>query len=74
MVMSNIEIGRTLVHRKEGWNMTTTMSTTKRKRRGQGEGAIFQRKDGRWVASLDLGWSDGKRQRQHLQGRTRREV
>jgi integrase len=44
-------------------------------RRGKGEGAIYQRaSDGRWVAVLDLGYSDGKRQRKTLYGKTRREV
>ena len=33
------------------------------KRRGHGEGAIYQRSDGRWVASVDLGWEAGRRRR-----------
>jgi hypothetical protein len=33
-------------------------------RRGWGEGGIYQRaSDGKWVASIDLGQGDGKRQR-----------
>jgi integrase len=44
------------------------------KRRGHGEGTIFKRADGRWVASVDLGWEEGKRRRRDLYGRTRREV
>lgn len=44
------------------------------KRRGHGEGSIYQRTDGRWVAALDLGWSGGKRRRKVLYGSTRREV
>ncbi len=43
-------------------------------RRGPNEGSIYQRKDGRWVASLDLGWQDGKRKRKHYLGKTRAEV
>src|SRR5581483_1340516 len=44
-------------------------------RRGQGEGAIYQRaSDGKWVCSVDLGWSDGKRRRKVVYGRTRAEV
>ena len=31
------------------------------KRRSNGEGAIYQTKDGRWRAAVDLGWKDGKR-------------
>lgn len=45
------------------------------KRRGQGEGSIFQREsDGRWVASVDLGDVTGKRKRRTLYGRSRKEV
>jgi integrase len=44
------------------------------RRRGHGEGTISRRKDGRWVAVVDLGWRDGKRARKFLYGRTRREV
>lgn len=40
------------------------------RRRGPGEGAIFQRKDGRWVGQLDLGWLDGKRARRSFYGAT----
>jgi integrase len=41
------------------------------RRRGQGEGSIYRRSDGRWVAVLDLGWRDGKRTRKYFYGRTR---
>jgi integrase len=44
------------------------------RRRGQGEGSIYRRSDGRWVAVLDLGWRDGKRTRKYLYGRTRDQV
>ena len=52
------------------------MNEAKRRsgRRGHGEGSIYQRKDGRWVAELDLGWEGGKRKRKAVYGRTRREV
>jgi integrase len=42
-----------------------------RRRRGHGEGSIYRRPDGRWVAVLDLGWQDGKRTRKYLYGTTR---
>jgi integrase len=42
------------------------------KRRGHGEGSIFQRADGRWTASVDLGFVNGKRKR--IYGKTRKEV
>jgi integrase len=44
------------------------------KRRGKGEGSIYQRPDGRWVAVVDLGWRDGRRQRKYVYGGTRKEA
>jgi integrase-like protein len=44
------------------------------KRRGQGEGSIHRRTDGKWCAIVDLGWVSGKRKRKYLYGRTRKEV
>lgn len=44
------------------------------KRRGNGEGSIYLRSDGRWVASVDLGYRAGKRRRRVVYGRTRKEV
>jgi integrase len=44
------------------------------KRRGRGEGTIVQRADGRWMASVDLGWQDGKRRRKAYYGATRAAV
>lgn len=46
------------------------------KRRGHGEGAIFQREsDGYWVGTVELGrTADGKRRRKTVYARTRREV
>jgi integrase len=49
------------------------MSSRKR-RRGHGEGSVYQRSDGHWVGMLDLGWIDGKRKRRTVSGRTRAEV
>lgn len=43
-------------------------------KRGNGEGSIFKRKDGRWVGIVDLGWVAGKRRRKHCYGKTRHEV
>lgn len=43
-------------------------------RRGQGEGSIFQREDGRWCASVDMGYSGGRRRRKWIYGETRKEV
>lgn len=44
------------------------------KRRGHGEGSVYQRADGRWVASVDLGTVNGKRLRKTFYGRTRKEA
>ncbi len=46
----------------------------KKRRRGHGEGSVYQRKDGRWTATIDLGWEDGKRKRKTYYGDTQREV
>lgn len=45
-----------------------------RTRRGRGEGSIVQRNDGRWMARVDLGWQNGKRQSKAIYARTRRAV
>lgn len=45
------------------------------KRRGRGEGGVYQRKDGRWEASVSLGFdANGKRQRVSVYGETKREA
>jgi integrase len=45
------------------------------KRRGHGEGSIYQREsDGRWVAQLNLGIVGGTRRRQVFYGKTRKEA
>jgi integrase len=49
-------------------------ATPSKKRRGRGEGGIYQRDDGRWCACLDLGWLNGKRNRKYIYGATRKEV
>jgi integrase len=42
------------------------------KRRGHGEGSVYQRADGRWAATVDLGWHGGRRVRRSFYGRTRK--
>jgi hypothetical protein len=44
------------------------------KKRGQNEGSIFKRKDGRWCGTLTLGWAGGKRTRKYFYGTTQAEV
>jgi len=46
----------------------------KSRRRGQNEGSIFQRKDGRWCGMLSLGWENGKRKRKSYFAATAAEV
>ena len=43
-------------------------------RRGSGEGSIYQRNDGRWAATLSLGYEGARRRRKTFYGRTRAEV
>ena len=48
---------------------------TKKHRRGNGEGSVYQRKDGTWAAVLTVGVKqDGKPDRKFLYGKTRKEV
>jgi integrase len=46
----------------------------KSRKRNQNEGSIFQRKDGRWCATIDLGWENGKRKRKSFYGVTAADV
>lgn len=51
------------------------MTERKRKRHGRGEGSVFQRGDGLWVASTSLGYNaDGKHVRKTVYGKTKTEV
>src|SRR5664279_1090697 len=43
-------------------------------RRGQGEGSIKKRTDGRWEGRLELGYEGGKRNRKYICGKTRQDV
>src|SRR5262245_45721298 len=46
-----------------------------RKRRGRGEGSVFEREDGQWVGSISLGLSEaGKRKRKTVYGATKQEL
>src|SRR5438552_2317736 len=46
-----------------------------RRRRGRGEGGIFQRGDGIWCACISLGYDEqGKRKRRTIYGATKQEV
>lgn len=45
------------------------------RRRGKGEGGIYQREsDGKWCATIDLGFVGGKRRRKTVYGETRKDV
>jgi integrase len=43
-------------------------------KRGNGEGSISKRKDGRWHARITTGWNNGRQIRENIYGKTRREV
>jgi integrase len=45
-----------------------------KRRRGHNEGSVFQRKDGRWCAVLNIGWENGKRKRKSFYGKTAADV
>jgi integrase len=46
-----------------------------RKRRGRGEGSIYQEADGRWVATISLGYREnGRRRRRKVTGKTKSQV
>jgi integrase len=47
---------------------------TMSKRRGDGEGSVYRRKDGRWVATISVGYENGKRNRKSFYGQSEREV
>ncbi|MFC6695955.1 tyrosine-type recombinase/integrase [Nocardioides daphniae] len=44
------------------------------RKRSNGEGSIYQRKDGRWVGELYVNQSDGRRVRRQVYGKTRKEA
>jgi integrase len=48
--------------------------TPRRRQRGNGEGSISQRADGRWWARMSLGWKGGRRRVKALYGTTRADV
>jgi len=43
-------------------------------RRAKGEGSVYKTRSGKWVASVDLGWVNGKRRRRTFQGDTHAEA
>ena len=44
------------------------------KKRGNNEGSIYKRQDGRWAATVSLGYEGGKRKRKTVYGKTRKGV
>ncbi len=43
-------------------------------KRGQNEGSIYKRTDGRWSAIVSIDWKNGRRQRKFFYGKTRKDV
>ncbi len=43
-------------------------------KRGQGEGTIYKRSDGRWAAAINLGYHGGKLKRKWYYGKTQSDV
>lgn len=55
--------------------METTTRERKRHRRGNGEGSVFERSDGRWAATISVGRSEnGRLKRRTVYAKTKREV
>lgn len=54
--------------------MTDKDPAKKRHRNGNNEGTITQRKDGRWMARVTVGYRDGRQVRKSIYGATRRKV
>jgi integrase len=56
-------------------NRESNKKKSNRKRRGRGEGSVFEREDGQWVGSISLGLNEaGKRKRKTVYGATKQEV
>jgi integrase len=51
-----------------------SLKSNKKRKRGQGEGTIYKRKDGRWAAVINLGYLNGKLRRKTFYGDTREVV
>jgi hypothetical protein len=47
---------------------------SRERRRGRGEGSVYQRHDGRWTAAASIGFRHGKRVRRHIYSATKGEV
>src|SRR5262245_10470158 len=57
------------------WHHHKGEMTMPRKRRGRGEGAVYQRADGYWTGSISLGADGrGKRRRRTVYGKTKDEA
>lgn len=55
--------------------MTTKEKRRSTRRRGNGEGSIFQRSNGYWVGTINIGYDEaGKRRRKTIYGGTKKEV
>ena len=66
-----------MIHPRHGRRHTTSSETTvsNRRRRGRGEGSIYQRADGRWTAAVTIGTDQNGRQvRRYVYGGTKGEV
>ena len=60
--------------RMENDKVAKETKSSKSRKRGQGEGSIFQRSDRRWCAAMVVGYRDGRPRRKHFYGGTRSDV
>src|SRR4030095_9256888 len=44
------------------------------KKRGRGEGSVWERSDGRWTGYVTCAWQDGKQTKKHFYGKSQKEV
>jgi integrase len=63
-----------MARRKQNEGEQQESKSQRVKKRGQGEGSIYQCKDERWVSEVQLGYSNGKRDRKFVYGKTGKEV
>ena len=63
-----------MVETEQGEEKQRDEKARKSRKRGQGEGSIYKRKDDRWAAVINLGYQDGKLRRKTFYGATREEV
>ena len=63
-----------LANKSDSEGEATMQAQRSNSKRGNDEGSIYKRKDGRWAAAINLGWEGGKHKRKTFYGSTRHEA